>query len=122
MAVKTKPPRLGTATARKLDHARLITSVNSLPNPPGQCSLVEIAGWPRNSRETVRIRLDRYNEAEIVDNRCWWRDEAGELRPGESVITLSVRQLPALASGLDAAMRKAIERGLLPPETGEAAP
>ena len=31
-----------------------------------------LAEWPRNGRETVRVRLDRYNGHAVVDCRCWW--------------------------------------------------
>ena len=33
-----------------------------------------VAEWPRNSRETIRVRLDRYNGQVVVDCRSWWRD------------------------------------------------
>jgi hypothetical protein len=54
-----------------------------------------IAEWPRNSRETIRVRLDRYNGQVVIDWRSWWRDAAGDLRPGEGGLTLAVRHLPA---------------------------
>jgi hypothetical protein len=65
--------------------------------------------WPRNGR----IRLDRYKHHVIVDCRTWWRDAAGELRPGRGGLTLSVRHLPALAEALDTALAHAMALGLL---------
>ena len=61
--------------------------------------------WPRNNREDVRVRLDLFKDKVIVDCRTWWRDEAGELRPGRGGLTLSVRHLPALAEALDSRPR-----------------
>jgi hypothetical protein len=69
--------------------------------------------WPRNNREDVRVRLDLYKNKVIVDCRTWWRDEAGELRPGRGGLTLSVRHLPALAEALDTALAHATALGLL---------
>ena len=66
---------------------------NDLPFTAGE--------WPRNNREDVRVRLDLFKGRVIVDCRTWWRDEAGELRPGRGGLTLSVRHLPALAEALD---------------------
>ncbi len=76
-----------------------------------------LAEWPRNGRETVRVRLDRYNGHVVVDCRCWWSDAAGELKPGRSGLTLAVRHLPALADALAATLKQAQDTGLLAVET-----
>ena len=78
---------------------------NDLPFTAGE--------WPRNNREDVRVRLDLFKGRVIVDCRTWWRDEAGELRPGRGGLTLSVRHLPALAEALDMALAHATALGLL---------
>jgi hypothetical protein len=75
-----------------------------------------IAEWPRNSRETVRIRLDRYNDQVVIDCRSWWRDKAGELRPGKAGLTLSARHLPALTDSLSTALAHARAAGHLDPD------
>jgi hypothetical protein len=77
---------------------------------------ITLAEWPRNSRETVRVRLDRYSGQVVVDCRSWWRDANGELRPGKSGLTLSVRHLPALAAAMSSALDHARSAGHL---TGE---
>jgi hypothetical protein len=69
--------------------------------------------WPRNSREDVRVRLDLFKDKVIVDCRTWWRDQAGELRPGRGGLTLAVRHLPALAEALQAALAHAVASGVL---------
>ena len=74
---------------------------------------VTLAEWPRNSRETVRVRLDLFSGQVVVDCRSWWRDAKGELRPGKSGLTLSVRHLPALAAAVNAALDHARSAGHL---------
>jgi hypothetical protein len=79
---------------------------------------VTIAEWPRNSRETLRVRLDRFNGQTIIDCRSWWSDASGELRPGKSGLTLAVRHLPNLADAISAALAHARTTGLLGDEGG----
>jgi hypothetical protein len=74
---------------------------------------ITVAEWPRNSRETLRVRLDRYNGQVIVDCRAWWSDTNGELRPGKCGLTLSVRHLPALAEAVATALSTAQDIGLI---------
>ena len=74
---------------------------------------ITLAEWPRNSRETARVRLDLFSGQVVVDCRSWWRDADGELRPGKSGLTLSVRHLPALAAAMDAALAHARSTGHL---------
>jgi hypothetical protein len=78
-------------------------------NPrPGdaQALPLTVAEWPRNARETIRVRLDRFNGRHTVDVRCWWTDKNGELKPGRSGITISVRHLPQIAQAFADALRK----------------
>jgi hypothetical protein len=75
-----------------------------------------IAEWPRG-RDTIRVRLDRFNGRNTVEIRCWWTDKGGELKPGRAGLTVSVRHLPQLAQAFAAALQKAIELGLLEPES-----
>ena len=74
---------------------------------------VTLAEWKRNSRETLRVRLDRFNGQTIIDCRSWWSDANGELRPGKSGLTLAVRHLPDLADALAKALAHARSTGLL---------
>jgi Transcriptional Coactivator p15 (PC4) len=80
--------------------------MNAIPEP------VTIAEWPRNSRETMRVRLDSYQGRAIIDCRAWFVGEDGELRPGRSGLTLAVRHLPALASAFKLALDEANARGI----------
>jgi hypothetical protein len=49
---------------------------------------VIIAQWSRNSRDTVMVKIDQFM---VIDIRKWWMSPTGELRPGPSGITMSVR-------------------------------
>jgi Transcriptional Coactivator p15 (PC4) len=72
-----------------------------------------IAEWQRNSREIVRVALDRFNNRETIDIRSWWQDGEGNWRPGRGGLTLSVKHLPALADGLADALDRARALGLI---------
>ncbi len=55
----------------------------------------------------------------MIDVRCWYRDAAGELKPGRSGISVSIKHLPTLADALATALTAAREIGMLPPKIGE---
>jgi hypothetical protein len=74
---------------------------------------VIIAQWRRNARDTVMVRLSQFNDTTVIDIRNWWMSPTGELRPGLSGITMSVRHLPSLAHALAKAEAAARELGLL---------
>jgi hypothetical protein len=78
---------------------------------------IEIAAWPRNSRETIMVRLDNYKGRDTVDTRCWYVGTEGELKPGKG-LTLSVRHLPELSAALAKALEAARSHGLVPLEGG----
>ena len=74
---------------------------------------VTVAEWRRNSRETIRVQLDEYQGCATIDVRSWYAADDGELRPGRSGITLSVRHLPKLADAVGQALAAAREHRLL---------
>jgi hypothetical protein len=73
---------------------------------------IVIAEWPKNQRETLRIRLDTFQGRAIVDCRCWY-DDGGTLKPGRAGLTVSTRHLPALAEALGRAAAIANVSGLI---------
>jgi hypothetical protein len=79
---------------------------------------ITIAGWPKG-RETVQVRLDNYNKRNVIDVRCWYTDDDGNLKPGRSGITLQTSQLPQLADGIGKALSRARDSNLIP---GDASP
>jgi hypothetical protein len=79
---------------------------------PAAFEPVTVAEWPRNSRETMRVRLDTFQGRFIIDCRAWFVGQDGELKPGRNGMTLAVRHLPALASAFDMAMKEAQRQGI----------
>ena len=74
---------------------------------------IVIAEWQKNSRETLRVRLDEYQGQRIVDCRAWYTDKAGNLKPGRGGLTVSVKHLPNLAKALGDALIAAKGQGVL---------
>lgn len=74
---------------------------------------VTIAEWPRNSRETLRVRLDQFNGRDIIDVRSWYEAKDCELKPGRAGICLAVSHLPRLVAALTEALEEAERRGLI---------
>jgi hypothetical protein len=89
----------------------------AVANRPEAGFPIVIAEWPRNSREFVRVALDRFNNRFTIDVRSWWKDGEGNWRPGRSGLTLAVKHLPALADGLADALDRARVLGLIEPAT-----
>lgn len=69
--------------------------------------------WPKSTRETLRVSLDRFHDRAVIDVRVWWWGETGELRPGKSGLTVSTRHVRQLADALAEAAKQAEERGLI---------
>ena len=77
-------------------------------------SEIIISEWPKNSRETLRVRLDSFKSQAVIDCRAWYQNGAGNWRPGRGGLTVSIRHLPALASALAKALETAHAAGLIP--------
>jgi hypothetical protein len=90
----------------------------TLANRPAPAFPIIIAEWQRNTREIVRIALDRFNNRETIDIRAWWQDSEGNWRPGRSGLTLAIKHLPDLADGLANALQRARVLGLVEPLNG----
>lgn len=77
--------------------------------------LVVIATLEKNSRETVRVALDRYRGCDLVDVRVCVELTAssGVQTPTAKGVSLAVCRLPALVAALTAAEAKARELGLI---------
>ena len=74
---------------------------------------IVIAEWQKNSRETLRVRLDSYQGQAVICARSWYEASDGTLKPGRGGLTVSIRHLPALASALAKAVDAATTSGLL---------
>ncbi len=103
------PSGLSTTLATKLPRGAPQAMASALPHV--------VAAWPRNSRETIQVRLDQYKGRNTIDLRTWYPGEDGTLRPGKG-LTLSVHHLPNLATALNDALAMATAQGLLPNAPG----
>ena len=72
-----------------------------------------IASWPKNSRETLMVKLDSYKGQAIVDCRAWYAGSDGSLKPGRGGLTVSIRHLPALAAAFARGLTAAKDMGLI---------
>jgi len=75
---------------------------------------VIIAAWPKNSRETLQVRLDTFKGQAIVDCCAWYLGRDDVLRPGKSGLTIATKRLLQLAVALMKAMSMAMESKMLP--------
>ena len=81
-----------------------------------QDSEIVVAEIPKNSREVVRVTLGQYRGGRNINLWPFYRDGAGNLRPGKRGLIIGIRHLPALAAALAQALDAARENGRLPPE------
>jgi hypothetical protein len=68
--------------------------------------------------EIVRVELKLYNGRPLFSAWRFYRDKAGDLRPGRHGLACSVERLPEVAAAFTAAVARARAEGLLPQEGG----
>ena len=71
---------------------------------------------PRDHTKHVRIELSEYEGHPLINVRIWKTGSDGIDRPTVAGIALAIRKLPELADGINKALRKARELGLLDDE------
>lgn len=79
-----------------------------------------VAEIPKNTRETLRVGLSKFNGHDLINMRVWFEAESGEHRPGKAGVALRVALLPELIAALQKTEAEAIHRGLLIGEAVEA--
>jgi hypothetical protein len=65
----------------------------------------------KNSRERVRISVDRHRGLDYVVARIWFIDSTGDFKPSRQAISLKPSLVPQLIQGLELAVRAADPRG-----------
>lgn len=83
--------------------AHLRSSQQSAPSAPGfseGCPL-ELGAIPKNSREVIRITAEHFKGRDIINFRVWYRDDAGDMRPGKQGLAFRAELLPAFMAALD---------------------
>ena len=68
---------------------------------------------PRDHTKHVRIEISEYEGHPLVNVRIWKTGSDGIDRPTVAGIALAIRKLPELADGINKALRKAREIGLI---------
>jgi hypothetical protein len=68
--------------------------------------------------EIIRVELKLYNGRPLFSAWRFYRDKAGDLRPGRHGLACSVERLPEVAAAFTAAVERARAEGLLPEEGG----
>lgn len=80
-----------------------------------------VGSIPKNQREEIRVTLSNFKGHDLVGARVWFK--AGEdYRPSSKGITVNVRILPELIGLLEDAEKKAVELGVLDPDSGPPPP
>lgn len=54
----------------------------------------------KNTREEIRFTAEIFKGHDIVSIRVWYRDEAGEMRPGKQGLAFRLDLLPAVLEAL----------------------
>lgn len=65
----------------------------------------------KNSRERVRISVDRHRGLDYVVARIWYTDATGDFKPSSKAISLKPSLVPQLIQGLALAVRAADPQG-----------
>ena len=77
-----------------------------------------IAEWRKNSREIMKVRLDTYKGQPVICIRAWYEGKNGTMKPGSGGLTIGIKHLPALATGITKALAAAKAEGLFAEEGG----
>jgi Transcriptional Coactivator p15 (PC4) len=75
--------------------------------------------WRNRGGEAVRVQLREYEGVPLIDVRVHVTDAAGRLKPTEKGLSCSVRCLSDLAKGLNKALARAKDIGLIKGEDHE---
>lgn len=62
-----------------------------------------VATISKNSREELRVSLNRWKGFELLNFRIWYDAGGGEWRPGKSGFAIRIEQISELAVAIDAA-------------------
>jgi hypothetical protein len=75
--------------------------------------------WRNRSGESVRIELREFNGRVVADVRIYFPDGQGVLRPSKKGVCVAVNKLPELARGINLALVRARELGLIDDEAAD---
>lgn len=61
---------------------------------------IELGAIQKNNREEIRITAEHFKGRDIINFRVWYRDDAGEMRPGKQGLAFRTELLPDLMAAL----------------------
>lgn len=67
--------------------------------------MMELGTFAKNSREEIRLTLDTFKGAELVNIRVWYRDEGGDYRPSKKGVAFKLDLLPQVIAALHKALK-----------------
>lgn len=106
-----EPRRGGSGWGSGSDSSAASTSAHNLADPDGQ--IIEVL--PKNSRQELRISLDRFRWHDLVSLRVWFDAGGGDARRrGKQGLAVRVGMLPVLRVALEKAEAETVRGGLLP--------
>jgi hypothetical protein len=76
-----------------------------------------VAEWPRNVHEVIRITLSNYRGRIRIDVRVWFRANGDKARPSRRGISLRLKEISDIRTGLRKAREIAVDLGLIDQET-----
>ena len=92
--------------------------VNQSARPTLSEPIIIAEFWANRRGHSVRIQLREFEGRLIVDMRKHFTDNAGRLQATRKGLALLVNRLPELADGVNRALAKARELGLIKAEAG----
>jgi hypothetical protein len=75
--------------------------------------------WANRRGESIRVQLREYEGHILVDMRKHFTDGKGRLQATKKGLALIIHRLPELAAGINRALAKAQELGLIKTEAGQ---
>lgn len=66
--------------------------------------MMDLGTIAKNSREEIRLTVESFKGMDLVNIRVWYRDDAGEYRPGRKGIAFKLELLPEVLTALDKAL------------------
>lgn len=72
-----------------------------------------VAILKKNSREEIRVSLDKFKGSDLFNLRVWFEADDGQMRPGKSGLAFRVDKLPEFITAANAALAEAKTKGLL---------
>lgn len=85
----------------------------TLPEP-----IIVAEFWANRRGHSVRIQLREFEGRLIVDMRKHFTDKAGRMQATRKGLALQINRLPELADGVNRALARARELGLIQSEAG----